>query len=290
MTISQSVNSHKFMSEKKKITAYIIVTLVVSFIYQGIMAFVIEDTDSDKFANFVIILMYFPGLIALAFMVFFKEGFKTIGLGIKRPLFLLYSLAIPLLITLLWFFLLDVLGLGRQTIFYFQNSQVVFLGKELSIITFIPYFLAGFVLGSVQAGIFALGEEIGWRGYLQNKMIKEFGFIPGIIYLGLVWGYWHLPIILMGFNFPEYPILGGFILMPLMTIGFSSIFAWLTLRAESIWPAVLGHGAINALLDTFVKEIDSDQKIWIYLSLTGLWLIAFFLAIPLLKRTEKKAG
>jgi len=39
-----------------------------------------------------------------------------------------------------------------------------------------------------------------------------------------------------------------------------------------------------------ISHIDSDQKNWIYLSLTGLWLIAFFLAIPLLKRTEKKAG
>jgi membrane protease YdiL (CAAX protease family) len=276
------------MSEKKKITAYIIVTLVVSFIYQGIMALVTRDTSSEKFTNLGLILMYFPGLIAFAFMFFFKEGFKNIGWGIKRPLFLLYSLAIPLLITLLGFFLLEFLGLGSQTIFSFKNSKIIFIGKEMSIIAFIPYFLTGFVLGSIQSGIFALGEEIGWRGYLQNKMIKEFGLISGIIYLGLVWGYWHLPIILMGYNFPEYPILGGFILMPLMTIGFSSIWAWLTLRAKSIWPAVLAHGAINTLLDTFVKKIDSTQKIWVYLALTGLWLIAGFVAISLLKNAEKR--
>ncbi len=276
------------MPEKKKITAYIIVTLVVSFIYQGIMALVTHDTSSEKFTNLALILMYFPGLIALAFMFFFKEGFRNIGWGIKRPLFLLYSLAIPLLITLLWFFLLEFFGLGSQTIFSFKNSQIIFLGKEMSIIAFIPYFLTGFVLGSIQAGIFALGEEIGWRGYLQNKMIKELGLISGIIYLGLVWGYWHLPIILMGSNFPEYRILGGFILMPLMTIGFSSILAWLTLRAKSIWPAVLAHGAINTLLDTFVKKIDSAQKIWIYLVLTGLWLVAGFMAILLLKNAEKR--
>jgi membrane protease YdiL (CAAX protease family) len=276
------------MSEKKKITAYIIVTLVVSFIYQGIMALVTHDTSSDKFTNLGLILMYFPGLIALAFMFFFKEGFKNIGWGIKRPLFLLYSLAIPLLITLLWFFLLEFFGLGSQAIFSFKNSQIIFIGKEMSIIAFIPYFLTGFVLGSLQAGIFALGEEIGWRGYLQNKMIKEFGLISGIIYLGLVWGYWHLPIILMGYNFPEYRILGGFILMPLMTIGFSSIWAWLTLRAKSIWPAMLAHGATNTLLGTFVKKIDSTQKIWIYLALTGLWLVAGAVAFIFLKKAEKR--
>jgi membrane protease YdiL (CAAX protease family) len=76
--------------------------------------------------------------------------------------------------------------------------------------------------------------------------------------------------------------------MPLMTIGFSSIWAWLTLRAKSIWPAVLAHGAINTLLDTFVKKIDSTQKIWVYLALTGLWLIAGFVAISLLKNAEKR--
>lgn len=81
MTISHSVDAHQLMSEKNKITAYIIVTLVVSFIYQGIMAFVIEDTYSDKFTNLVLILMYFPGLIALAFMFFFQGRIQNHRLG-----------------------------------------------------------------------------------------------------------------------------------------------------------------------------------------------------------------
>lgn len=277
------------MSENNKILTYIIITLVVSFIYQGIIALVTDGTFSESFINLVLILMYFPGLIALAFIFFFKEGFNSLGWGIKRPLFLLYSIAIPLVITLLWFLLLELFGLGSQTVFVFKNSKIAFFDKEISIIAFIPYFLTGFVLGSLQAGIFALGEEIGWRGYLQNKMIKEFGLIPGLIFLGLMWGYWHLPIILMGYNFPEYPILGGFVLMPLMTIGFSAVFAWLTLRAKSIWPAVLAHGAINTLLsDTFLKNIHTDQKLWMYLALTGLWLIAGIAAFLILKIDEKK--
>lgn len=277
------------MSDRKKITTYIIVTLVLSFLYQGVIALVANDTSSDRFTNFALILMCFPGLIALAFLFFFKEGFRGLGWGIKHSRFLLYSIAIPLGLTLLYFVLIELLGLGDQSVFVFQNNQVIFLDKKWSIFVFIPYFLINFVLGSIITGIFTLGEEVGWRGYLQNKMIKEFGIIPGVIFLGLVWGYWHLPIILMGYNFPEYPILGRFVLMPLMTVGFSAIFAWLTLRAKSLWPAVLAHGAINTLFsDAFATRINAEQKIWIYLLLTGLWLVAGIAALVRLKIDEKK--
>ncbi len=40
-----------------------------------------------------------------------------------------------------------------------------------------------------------LGEEYGWRYYLQPAMQKKFGTIKGVISLGFVWGIWHLPVI-----------------------------------------------------------------------------------------------
>lgn len=279
----------KSIYEKKKIIAYIAITLVLSFLYQGIIALVASDTNSHNFINLALILMYFPGLIALVFILIYKEKFKRVEWGIKHPIFLLYSIAIPLAITFLWLFLIEFFRLGNQTIFLFKNNMIIFLDKQISIITFMAYFLTSLVLGSVQAGIFTMGEELGWRGYLQNKMIREFGIIRGVIFLGLVWGYWHLPIILMGYNFPEYRILGGFVLMPLMTIGFSGVWAWLTLRAKSILPAILAHGAVNTLLsDSFIKRVYVEPKIWMYILLTGLWLIAGIIAIIRLNLHNKK--
>ncbi|MDE5823371.1 MAG: CPBP family intramembrane metalloprotease [Lachnospiraceae bacterium] len=39
-----------------------------------------------------------------------------------------------------------------------------------------------------------LGEEYGWRYYLQPLMQKRFGIRGGVLVLGVVWGIWHLPI------------------------------------------------------------------------------------------------
>lgn len=272
------------MSEKKKILFYLAVTLGISYIYQGVIAVFAPDTSSERFSNLALILMYFPGIIALIFTKIFSEGFTNLGLKFKRHLFWLYGLVIPLIIIIIFLTLIEILGIGKQNVFLFQGNSISFLDKtQVSFLLFLPLFILNFTASAVITGLFTIGEELGWRGYLQNKMIREFGLIPGIFLLGLVWGYWHLPIIFMGYNFPEYPILGGLIFMPSTTVGFSFIFAWLTLRAKNIWPAVLAHGAINTLLsDAVISRVEVQSKIWLYLLLISVWVIAgIFAAIKL---------
>jgi uncharacterized protein len=278
-------------SEREKILLYLAVTLSISYVYQGFIAANAPDPSSDRFTNLALILMYFPGVIALVFTGIFKEGFSHLGLKLKRPIYCLYSIVIPAIAIALFLTSIDMLGFGNQTVLLFQGTNIKFLDeKAIPFFIFIPLFLISFAANSCIAGIFSIGEELGWRGYLQKKMIREFGLLPGIFWLGLVWGYWHLPLVLMGTNFPEYPILGGLILMPLSTIGLSFIFAWLTLRAQNIWPAVLAHGAINTLLsDEIVSKIEVTSKLWLYIILVSLVSIAGIIAAIEL-RSDYKQG
>jgi membrane protease YdiL (CAAX protease family) len=129
------------------------------------------------------------------------------------------------------------------------------LPPEIDPTTLNPWTIA--VLQTIQAVLIAplvnspatFGEEFGWRGYLQPKLMPLGGRIA-MLWMGLIWGVWHAPIIMMGHNFGlEYP--GAPFLGPLAMIWFCltmGIFlGWMTLKSASVWPAVIGHAAINGI-------------------------------------------
>ena len=42
-------------------------------------------------------------------------------------------------------------------------------------------------------GIAPMWEEIGWRGFAQPRMQRRYGPVVGSLFLGALWGVWHLP-------------------------------------------------------------------------------------------------
>jgi len=91
----------------------------------------------------------------------------------------------------------------------------------------------------------ALGEELGWRGWLLPKLMP-LGTVPALVLSGVIWGLWHAPLILLGYNYPGAPGWLGLTMMIGMCIVVGAVFGWLRLRSESVWPAALAHGAFNA--------------------------------------------
>ncbi len=94
-----------------------------------------------------------------------------------------------------------------------------------------------------------LGEEFGWRAYLQQKLMP-LGWRRAMLLMGLIWGAWHWPIIALGYNFgQDYPGAPwtGMLVFTWFTFGMGTILGWLTLRGRSVWPAVIGHGALNGI-------------------------------------------
>jgi membrane protease YdiL (CAAX protease family) len=94
--------------------------------------------------------------------------------------------------------------------------------------------------------LYALGEEIGWRGYLYKRL----GSAPSLknsFIIGTVWGLWHATAIgLLGHNYPNLKWLGVPIFVALC-IPLTFIMLILVSRTRSILPTVSLHGALNAL-------------------------------------------
>jgi uncharacterized protein len=103
------------------------------------------------------------------------------------------------------------------------------------------------LIAPIVNGLFTLGEEFGWRAYLQPKLMA-LGGRKTMVLMGIIWGVWHGPVILMGyeygFNYPGATWFGCIVFL-WFTILFGTFLGWATLRAGSVWPAVIGHGAVN---------------------------------------------
>ena len=94
--------------------------------------------------------------------------------------------------------------------------------------------------------IAALGEEIGWRGFLLKK-VERYGFWKSVFIIGPIWGLWHTPmILLLGLNFPSHPIL-GIPMMILACTALTPLMIYIRQRSNSIWTAAIFHGSMNGL-------------------------------------------
>jgi membrane protease YdiL (CAAX protease family) len=92
----------------------------------------------------------------------------------------------------------------------------------------------------------ALGEEWGWRGWLLPELLP-LGRWPAIAVIGVIWGLWHAPALLLGYNYPLHsPALRLLLMVGFCTV-LSALFGWLRLRSDSVWPAAIAHGFLNAV-------------------------------------------
>lgn len=122
--------------------------------------------------------------------------------------------------------------------------------------------IQGLLLAPLVNSWATFGEEFGWRGYLQPKLLP-LGSRKAMLAMGLIWGIWHWPIILMGHNYgldyPGSPFLGP-LAMVWFTFTLGTFLGWLTLKAGSVWPAVIGHAAVNGMAGLGLLFLQSEPN------------------------------
>ena len=108
------------------------------------------------------------------------------------------------------------------------------------------FFSARILLPMQSIGL--LGEELGWRGYMNQKMEPLFGTVGACLFGGIVWSLWHLPMDLAGWLEGEgtfsdsIKMCGGRML--LLTC-FGIFLMWLTKKTDSVFPTVVAHFMFN---------------------------------------------
>jgi membrane protease YdiL (CAAX protease family) len=211
--------------------------------------------------------MFGPALAATLVRLTRREGFADAGLrltakGLPRagwmylaayvtiPILIFIGIGIALLTTYQHWALDANLHSEADTIMKALTRQGQSLPKgfsayQLAVISAIFSTVLAFTFAIPINMIFTFGEEFGWRGYLLPRL-APLGGIPAALIVGVIWGLWHAPLIVLdGYNYPGHPAL-GVVMMVVFTTALSVIFAWLRFRSGSVWPSTLAHAAINA--------------------------------------------
>ena len=152
------------------------------------------------------------------------------------------------------------------------------------------YLFAGvsaLVLAPLTNWAYFLGEEYGWRVFLQDRLLPILGNRKGVLALGVIWGLWHAPIISLGYNYPGQPVL-GVISMCLFTIFLGILYSYAVIKTKSVWPAVWLHLATNNLVGlTYVYLSQPHDPIFSFgIGLYGLILLAAVMGGLMFKAKE----
>ena len=243
--------------------------------------------------------MFTPALGVLMLMFFCKAVRKEV---LWRPTSRAvavapYAVFIPTLVAFGIVAIFVSTGWGHSSFFAFSPNGVRVVGGPWLLgrgqqgwPIFVSNVVATSIVYSLISMVFGVGEELGWRGYLQGELTQRFGLLNGLIILGLLWSFWHLPLLLAGFNYPENRYLGAFVLSPLLLISASFFLAWLTLRSRSFWPAALAHGAGDSIQGGVTTSIQSNKpRLYVYLTELALIVVVGLVSYLLLVRRRKTA-
>lgn len=190
----------------------------------------------------LLITMFTPMLAVLIVKLFFLRDIGSRAgwseLGLHRGGFRYWPLAICLGFVAVASGYLFLAAFGWARLISPPLADIPRLAIQLS-----ASLLIGAVLG-------ALGEEIGWRGFLLPRLLPMGAFRASLL-VGLLQGLWHLPLILLT---PNYHSGFGWIVVPLFVaaLTFSGpVFGYLRIVSASVWPAAILHRSVNLFWDRF---------------------------------------
>lgn len=111
----------------------------------------------------------------------------------------------------------------------------------------------GIIAGLTVNGLFAFGEEYGWRGVLAD-LLRPLGLGRATLLTGVLWGFWHAPIIVLGHNYgTEWG--WGIPAMIAWTVPLSFVLTALRERTGSVLAPSFLHGAYNGVIGLFTLLI-----------------------------------
>jgi membrane protease YdiL (CAAX protease family) len=245
-------------TNKKAVGIYLLCTLCLSSIFYFLIIY--TGKLSNGFGLYVTGIMWSPGLSALITCKLLKRDFSTLGWQWGKARYQWWSYAVPILYALAAYLIIWLCGFGGFYNQQFVNTVTTGLGLGhlpdwLAITIFTV--LTG-IYGMVGSSARALGEEIGWRGFLTPELYKSLGYVKTSLLVGIIWSLWHYPILIFADYNSGTPAWYGLTCFTVMVTSSGFIYTWFRMRSGSLWTGVLLHASHNLFIQAVFTRLTSD--------------------------------
>jgi membrane protease YdiL (CAAX protease family) len=249
------------MSQPASSRTQVITYLILLLLFSSVFYYLILHAGGMRAGGgvYVLCLMWCPGLAGMATLKLNGRNLSDLGWKWGEPKYQFYSWLTPILYATLAYLIVWISGLGK----FGKPEYIEALAKRSHFAG--PHWLAvliGFLLiaiyGMIGSLTGALGEEIGWRGFLVPELSKNNSYTVTSFISGLVWSIWHYPILIYGGYNNGTPTWYGLLCFTVMVIAISFIFAWMRLKSGSLWTGAILHASHNLYIQGFFTPITAD--------------------------------
>ncbi len=215
----------------------------------------------------IVLVQLAPILSAIIAKLIYQRNLRGLGWGWGKTRYQLASYALPALLGLISFGLVWLLGFGGFYNEVFLAEAQVNIADSFGLTIAAPamvmlaLILLNGTIGLIPATIFAIGEEVGWRGFLVPELYKQVNFTKTSLISGVIFAVYHFPLLIFLYapsrNISPWPLL---VFTIIAGIGISTIMAWLRIKSGSVWAAIIFHGSLNTFNQTIFQNLTTETS------------------------------
>jgi membrane protease YdiL (CAAX protease family) len=236
------------MSEKGESRRQVAIYLLLVFAFSSVFYFLIlrAHTLGAGAGLYVLGIMWCPALAGITALKLNGRQLRELGWKWPEKTYAIQSWFIPLLYAAITYAVVWGSRLGGLPNHEFMESLVPRMGLRTSPVasTAIYILLVG-SFGLAKSLASALGEEIGWRGFLVPELFKSVGFTGTALISGAVWACWHYPLLIWGDYNSGTPTWYALTCFTVLVLSISFVFSWMRLKSGSLWTGALLHASHN---------------------------------------------
>jgi len=273
--------SEEVHTARRGLLLYFGVVLLVSvpLLYLIISA----GTPIEQQLEYILPLMWTPAIASVVARVGNGEGFDDLSFRLRRR-----QVVVRVLQAILFPFVVGAIAYGAAWgVGLVEFAAPVGTSDPLS--AFAGDLLFAATIGAVVGVISAAGEEIGWRGYMTSRLVTA-GVPAPILTGGVLWGCWHVPAILTGQYAAGRSRMLSAVLFVVVAVSLTVLWSAWTLETGSIWPAILGHSAWNAVIQGPFDTFSSGALATTWVGESGLLVVAATIIVVIVFLSDRVAN